>query len=168
MRGKTVSLCPLERRHLENTRAWANDPELMRFLDRAHSVTPDQHQAWFENLQNHDDRAYFAIEANADSQHIGNIWLWDIKLRHHKAEVRIVIGDRGHQDRGAGTEAISLLSEYAFANLNLHKVYAFVLGINPRARRAFEKAGFVLEATLRDDRWVDDQPTDVYLLGKLR
>jgi len=168
MRGKIVSLRPLERIHLENTRTWANDRELMRVLDRAQPVSADEHQAWFEELKNYNDRVYFAIETIVDVRHVGNIWLWNITPRHRKAELRIVIGDRAHQERGAGTEAISLLCDYAFASLGLHKVYAYVLAINPRARRAFEKAGFVVEGTLRDDRWVDDKPTDVYLLGKLR
>jgi RimJ/RimL family protein N-acetyltransferase len=57
---------------------------------------------------------------------------------------------------------------YAFERLNLHRVYAYVLAINPRARRAFEKAGFALEGTLREDRWAGDAYTDVYLLGRLK
>lgn len=66
-----------------------------------------------------------------------------------------------------GTEAISLLCAYAFERLNLHKVYAHVLAINPRARRAFEKAGFALEGTFREDRWTGEGYTDVYFLGRL-
>jgi len=69
--------------------------------------------------------------------------------------------------KGAGTEAISRLCDYAFERLNLHKVYAYVLAINPRARRSFEKAGFVVEGTLREDRWTGESFTDVYLLAKL-
>jgi RimJ/RimL family protein N-acetyltransferase len=67
-----------------------------------------------------------------------------------------------------GTEAISLACQYGYGALDLHKVYAYVLGINLRARHAFEKAGFELEGTLREDRRVDDAYTDVFLLGKLR
>ena len=167
MRGETVSLCPLERRHLESTRAWANDPELMRLMDRTRPVSDLEHEQWFEHLRKQDDRAFFAIETIVAARHVGNIWLWNIERRHRKAELRIVIGDAAHQDRGIGTESISLLCQYAFSSLNLHKVYAYVLAINPRALRAFEKAGFILEGTLREDRRVDEGFTDVYLLGKL-
>jgi RimJ/RimL family protein N-acetyltransferase len=75
--------------------------------------------------------------------------------------------DLDHAGKGAGTEAISRLCDYAFDQLNLHKVYAYVLAINPRARRSFEKAGFVLEGTLREDRWTGEEFTDVYLLARL-
>lgn len=167
-RGEKVSLTPLERRHREVTRAWANDPELMRLLNRSEIVSMDQHDRWFASLKKRGDCAYFAVETNEDSRHVGNVWLWNIEPRHRKAELRIVIGDRSQAGRGVGTEAISLLCTHAFSSLNLHKIYAYVLAINPRAVRAFEKAGFVVEGTLREDRWVDQSFSDVYLLGKLK
>lgn len=166
--GEAVTLRPLGREHLEKTRAWANDPDLMRLLGRERAVTEAEHGEWFERVvRGRDDCAYFAVEANEGGAHIGNVWLWDIDARHRRAELRIVIGEPGRTGRGAGTEAISLLCDYAFRRLGLHRVYAYVLAFNPRARRSFEKAGFVLEGTLREDRWAGDGYTDVYLLGKL-
>ena len=163
---QTVCLRPLETRHREKTREWANDPELMRLLNRERRVSQSEHEQWFAGLGNRKDCSYFAIETVAGGNHVGNVWLWNIEPRHRRAELRIVMG-RDHVGKGAGTEAIILLCNFAFEELNLHKVYAYVLAINPRARRAFEKVGFVLEGTLREDRWTGDGFTDVYLLGKL-
>jgi diamine N-acetyltransferase len=165
--GKTISLLPLAARHLERTRAWANDPELMRLLNRTGYVTEAEHQDWFEQLKERTDCVYFAIETSQDHKHIGNIWLWDIDQRHRRAEVRVVIGDHERVGKGLGSEAISLISEFAFNQLKLHKVYAYVLGINPRARAAFEKAGFAVEGVLRQDRWTGDAFADVFFLGKV-
>jgi diamine N-acetyltransferase len=165
--GETVSLKPLERRHLDATRAWANDPELARVLDRASPVSEAEHERWFATLHERSGCVYFAIERNEDGAHIGNVWLWDIDGRHRKAEIRIVVGAPEGQNRGMGTEALELLSTYAFERLHLHKVYAYVLAINPRALRAFEKAGFSVEGILKADRWAGSGYTDVYLLGKL-
>jgi RimJ/RimL family protein N-acetyltransferase len=161
----TVRLRPLERRHLDQTLEWANDPELMRLLNRAQTISRDEHQQWFAEIQKREDCCYFAIET-LDGRHLGNVWLWNIDLRHRRAELRIVM-DLAYAGKGAGTEAISRLCDYAFERLNLHKVYAYVLAINPRARRSFEKAGFMLEGTLREDRLTGEIFTDVYLLGKL-
>lgn len=161
----TVRLTPLERRHLDKTLEWANDPELMRLLNRAHTVSREEHEQWFEALQKREDCCYFAIE-NVDDAHLGNVWLWDIDQRHRRAELRIVMG-LDSAGKGVGTEAISRLCDYAFERLNLHKVYAYVLAINPRARRSFEKASFELEGTLKEDRWTGESFTDVYLLARL-
>src|SRR5260370_30285091 len=166
--GETISLRPLELRHLEKSREWANYPGLMRLLNLAQPISNSEHERWFTSRDERKDCVYFAIETNARSIHVGNIWLWNIEQRHRRAELRIVIGNDAYIGRGAGTEAITRLCDHAFEELNLHKVYAHVLAINPRARRAFEKAGFVLEGTLREDRWTGESYTDVYLLGKLR
>jgi UDP-4-amino-4,6-dideoxy-N-acetyl-beta-L-altrosamine N-acetyltransferase len=165
--GQTISLRPLERRHLDLTRAWANDPELARFMDRASLVSEEEHERWFAALQHQADHAYFAIETNDNARHVGNVWLWNIDRRHFKAELRIVIGEPDSLGRGLGTEAISLMCSYGFEHFKLHRVYAYVLAINPRARRAFEKAGFVVEGKLKEDRRVSGGYTDVFLMGKL-
>ncbi len=167
MPSRSLTLCPLDRRHLEQTRVWANDPELMRLLDRARPIAEIEHEQWFAHLHERLDAVYFAVELSVNSQHIGNVWLWAIDNRHRRAELRITIGEADSQGKGLGTEAINLACAYAFERLNLHKVYAYVLEINPRARRAFEKAGFALEGTLKADRWIGDRYADVYLLGRL-
>jgi RimJ/RimL family protein N-acetyltransferase len=66
-----------------------------------------------------------------------------------------------------GAEAIDELCHYAFERLGLHRVYAYVLSTNPAARRAFERAGFVLEGTLRDDRRAEGRFIDTYLLARV-
>ena len=166
LRGTNVCLCPLDRRHAEGARAWANDVELARLLDRARPVSDAEHEKWTAGLHGRDDCVYFAIET-AEGRHVGNVWLWGIDPRHRKAEVRIVIGEPQALGRGMGSEAIRLLADYARDRLNLRRLYAYVLSTNPRARRAFEKAGFELEGTLRQDRWVGDGYADVWIVSRV-
>lgn len=163
-----VRLVPLDRPHLARTREWANDPQLMRLMDRQTPVSEAEHDAWFASVVPGDDCAYFAIETVDEGAHVGNAWLWAIDRHHRKAELRVVIGDAAARGRGMGTEAIDRLCRHGFDTLGLHRIYAYVLSINPAARHAFERAGFALEGTLRDDRWAGDQFVDTYLLARLR
>ena len=165
LHGNNMILCPFDRRHADQTRAWVNDLELARLLDRARPVSDADHERWFATINGRDDCVFFAIESGG--QHAGNVWLWGIDPRHRKAEVRILIGTSQHQGKGLGSEAILLLAKFAYERLNLHRLYAYVLGTNSRARRAFEKAGFELEGVLRQDRWVGDQFADVCFLGTM-
>jgi len=139
----------------------------MRLLGRRQPVTEREHERWFDSLASSSDRLYMAIEDVVTGEHIGNVWLWAIDEMDRKAELRIVVGAAGRAGRGAGTEAIRLFSEYAFGPVGLRRVYAYVLGFNQRARRAFEKAGFALEGVLKEDRVTAEGPVDVYLLGRL-
>jgi RimJ/RimL family protein N-acetyltransferase len=165
--AERLRLVTLDRPHLARTREWANDPELMRLMDRKQPVTPVEHEAWFASLARRSDCAYFAIETLDAGAHIGNVWLWDIDRRNRKAELRVVVGDTGARGRGLGSEAIDRLCRYGFDQVGLHRIYAYVLGINPAGRRAFERAGFTIEGTLRDDRWAVDRFIDSYLLARV-
>lgn len=162
-----VALVPLARAHLERTRAWANDPELMRLMDRAAVVSEQEHERWFESLGGRRDCAYFAVETIEGGTHVGNAWLWAIDTRHRKAELRIVIGEERARGQGIGSEVIDLLCRTAFSRFHLHRIYAYVIRNNPAARRAFERAGFVVEGTLREDRWTSEGFTDAYLLARV-
>jgi len=163
--GHSLRLVPLDRRHLDATRRWANDAELMRLMDRAQPVSEPEHEAWFLALRERRDCMYFAVESIDGLQHLGNIWLWNIDTRHRRAEVRIVI-DLISGNRGLGRESIDLLARFAFESLHLHKLFAYVLSINPRARKAFERAGFEVEGLLKEDRWTAEGFVDVWLLGR--
>ena len=163
--GRLLRLVPLDRQHLEATRRWANDPDLMRLMDRDQPVSVSEHATWFQTVQERRDCAYFAIESVDGARHFGNVWLWNIDTRHKRAEVRIVI-DLSSASRGFGSESIELMSQFAFERLRLHKLFAYVLSINPRARRAFEKAGFEVEGVLKEDRWTAEGFVDVWLLGR--
>lgn len=162
----SIALRPLAHSHLDLTRAWANEPELMRLMDRGSFVGEDEHVAWFAALPNQSDRRYYAIELGDERCHVGNVWLWQIDERHAKAEVRIVVGKTAAQGAGLGTRALEAVTEIAFHELGLTRLYAYTLGFNPRARRAFEKAGFVVEGVLKNDRRTASGFCDVYLLGR--
>ena len=159
-----VTLCPFERKHLAATLAWANHPELARLLDRTRTIAADEHERWFASLASRADTRYFAIETGG--RHVGNVWLADIDERHRKAEVRIVIG-LDAVGRGCGSQALQLIADHALGALGLRRLYAYVLAFNPRAKRAFEKAGFELEGTLRQDRLAGGTPVDVFVLGRV-
>lgn len=168
IRGHHVSLVPLDRVHKERTRAWANDPEIARLMDRARPVSEAEHDAFFDAIAQRDDCVFFGIQLADGGAHVGNVWLWGIDPRHRKAELRVVVGEAAARGRGAGTEAIDLLCRYGFDRLNLHRIYAYVLSTNPAGKRAFEAAGFVAEGVLREDRWADGRFVDTHLLARLR
>ncbi len=157
----------LDRRHLEQTRIWANDPEIMRLMDRVKPVSAAEHEAWFASLADRDDCLYFAIETTDAQLHVGNVWLFAIERRHRKAELRVVIGEPGARGKGYGSEAIDQLCEHAFAGLGLHRLYAYVLVINPRgaaerssgpglrSRAGFEMIDGVMEGSSTRTFWLE-------------
>ena len=107
-----LTLCPFEQRHADQTRAWVNDWELARLLDRARPVSEADHQRWYADICGRDDCVFFAIESEPERRHAGNVWLWNIDARHRKAEVRILIGPDAFHGKGLGSAALTLLADF--------------------------------------------------------
>lgn len=165
--GKFIRLRALERRDLKQSRTWVNDSEIASLVDRVLPVTEYDHKKWFQAIKSDKNIVFFAIESLPKRTYIGNIWLWNIDWRHRKAELRIIIGEKKAQGKGYGTEAIKVITSIAFHKLNLHKVYARVLSFNKRAKKAFTKAGFFVEATLKEDAFINGHYHDVYLMARI-
>jgi RimJ/RimL family protein N-acetyltransferase len=167
-RGEVVRLRAFRPEDVEAYRTWVNDPEIAWLIDRAGPVTRAEHEAWYAGLLSSPVAAPFAVDRLSDGRFIGLAWLYDIHPRHRRAEVRIVIGDRSAWGGGHGTDALRVLTRIAFGPLALEKLWADVLATNPRAVRAFERAGFEREGLLRGDRVQGADRVDVIRLGLLR
>ena len=86
-------------------------------------------------------------------------------LPSRSATFGILIGDPAYLDRGYGTEASTLLLDYAFAVLGYHKINLDVFEYNARAQAMYEKLGFVLEGRRRENHWSRGRFWDEILMG---
>ncbi|MCX8083991.1 MAG: GNAT family N-acetyltransferase [Calditerrivibrio sp.] len=166
-KGDKIILRPFEKRDIEIYRQWVNDGEIASLVDRVLPVTEIEHERWYDSIQQNQNIVVFAIEEKTTNKYIGNVWLYNVDYRHRKAEVRILIGDSEGKNKGFGTEALKMISLFAFNKMNLHKLYAYVLASNIRAKKSFEKAGFVEEGILKKDRFVNGHYEDVFLMAKI-
>lgn len=163
---KDIELRAFNKEDAEKYLEWANDPQIASPVDRVLPVSKYEHGTWYEDLMNNKNAVVFAIVAKPNN-YIGNVWLWDIDWRHRKAEVRILIGDKKYHNKGLGTQSIEAVTDFAFSKLGLHKMYAYILGNNNVASKAFLRAGFRLEGTLKKDRFMEGQFVDTFLVAKI-
>jgi len=112
-------------------------------------------------------RYLFAVRTLADDKHIGFFVLIANHV-HGEAWVGIGIGEREFWGKGYGTDMMQLCLQYAFTELNMHRVSLGVHDYNPRALRAYEKAGFQMEGYTRMDILREDKRTGGFWMGILR
>ena len=86
-------------------------------------------------------------------------------LPSRSATFGIIIGDPAYLDRGYGTEASTLLLDYAFAVLGYHKINLDLFEYNARALAMYEKLGFVVEGRRRENHWSRGRFWDDILMG---
>jgi RimJ/RimL family protein N-acetyltransferase len=73
-------------------------------------------------------------------------------MRADRAELGISIHDKTQWSKGLGTDAVRLVVDYAFEELDLNRVELTTDEENARAIRCYEKVGFVREGLLRQHR----------------
>ncbi|MFJ8577472.1 GNAT family N-acetyltransferase [Micromonospora sp. NPDC093277] len=116
-------------------------------------------RAWYGTRNSQADRLDLAVVDKATGTCVGEVVLNEWDSHHRNCNFRTLIGPAG-RDRGLGTEAVRLIVGYGFEQLGLHRISLEVFAFNPRARRVYEKVGFVAEGTLRQvlhdgEQWVD-------------
>lgn len=90
-----------------------------------------------------DDRVVRVVVERSSDRVVGEAVLLDHGRANRSCGFRIWIS--GARDRGLGTAATRLAVGHAFDGVGLHRVQLEVYAFNPRARRVYEKVGFVLE-----------------------
>ena len=163
-----IQLRPLEEEDLERTRAWVNDPEVARLVNRVTPVTGPQHRDWYQRVVTDAREVIFAVQVVADGTHIGNCGLKQIDPRVRKGELWIYLGDRAYWGQGYGTEACRALCRFGFERLNLHRIHLYVAEYNRPAVRLYERLGFRTEGKLRDDIFQDGRYHHSIVIGLLR
>lgn len=101
----------------------------------------------------------WAIHDRASGNLIGTTAITQIDFDKSSCLFRIVIGEKQAWGHGFGTEATRLVVAEVFESLGLNRVKLEVFDHNPRARRSYEKVGFV--ETGRTVEWAGSTRLDV-------
>lgn len=137
------------------------DPEVVRFtFEPTTELTREGLRSWYGVRTADPDRLDLAVTDRATGELVGEVVLYDGDPSARSCTFRTLIGPAG-RDRGLGSEATRLIVGYGFDQVGLHRVQLEVYAHNHRARRVYEKVGFVVEgvrreAAWRDGAWVDD------------
>jgi RimJ/RimL family protein N-acetyltransferase len=138
-----------------------NDPEVVRFtFEPATELTLDKLRSWYGVRTADPDRLDLAVTDRETGELVGEVVLYEWDPAARGCTFRTLVGPRG-RGRGLGSEATRLIVGHAFEQVGLHRVQLEVYADNPRARRVYEKAGFVVEgvrreAARRGGAWVDE------------
>ena len=99
---------------------------------------------------------------------IGQVNYNKIDLQNKKVEVDIIIGSEEDMSKGYGSDSLRTLMKYLFEKLGVNKIWIEARGNNPRAIKAYEKAGFKKEGLLRGENYFEGKFVDCVRFGILR
>ena len=172
-RGELVRLGAMDAEEIGKAFArWGRDSEFRRLLDSGVSQVTSSRgaQKWLEKeLEEQSvNQHWFSIRKLDDDRLLGDVDLYVYNWPGRDAFVGLGIGEREFWGKGLGTDVMRVILRYAFVEVNLRRVTLNVFEYNPRAIRAYEKAGFRHEGRMRKVLNKEGKRWDILYMGILR
>jgi RimJ/RimL family protein N-acetyltransferase len=173
--GEHICLGPIDHeKDPEVESRWTHDASYTRLisLDPALPASPAQIKKRYEAIEKDQDEGknlfYFALRMRSDDRLIGFARLYWIEWSNSAGFVQLGIGDPNDRGQGYGSEALRLLLQYAFDELNLYRLTALIPEYNTVALHVFSKSGFVEEVRRRQSVNRDGKRWDLIHMGILQ
>jgi RimJ/RimL family protein N-acetyltransferase len=168
--GEKVRLTALKPEDVPLITEWYHHSDLPRLYDAtpAYPRTKARWERWLEDETNARDVFVFGIRPLNSDELLGVTDINGILWTHGVGWLGIAIGDPANQGKGYGYDAMRLMLDFAFQELNLHRLQLTVFSYNRRASALYEKLGFQREGIYREFLHRDGQRYDMLLYGMLR
>jgi RimJ/RimL family protein N-acetyltransferase len=143
LEGRKIYLRPfLEKDISTEYLRWINNHKISSHLEvsRFPSSLIDM-KNFFKSQKELKKTIFFSICLKKNRKHIGNCSLSNIDWINRRAQYGRLIGDQGNDSKGAGTETLKILQNYAFNKLNLNTIWTGVSEANKYSIKSNIKAG---------------------------
>ncbi|MDB5049667.1 MAG: acetyltransferase, family [Fibrobacteres bacterium] len=166
LRGPKVHLRLLEEFDLPLLVKWRNDPRNWQQFFNRFPLSQINQRSWFQSLLDNPARKFFMV-CLAKGKAVGTFSFDQIDPINLSLEVgNVLIGEHTH--KGLASEALELLVNFAFVQLNMHRLYLEVWAGNLPAIGLYRKFGFELEGVARQARYSDGKFRDIAHMGLLK
>jgi RimJ/RimL family protein N-acetyltransferase len=141
----------------------------VRFIEQSHRSFKSRKGFIFGiDIRESDDYNKLSTSTSSSSSlFVGIISLENIDKTNRNAEVGYWIG-KEYWDMGIATESLTLLINYAFNVLDMHKVYASVFAENIASIRVLEKCSLTKEGELYEHRYKNGKFHNILLYGMIK
>lgn len=152
---------------IESLLVLANNKQVSRFLVYTfpYPYTRADAEWWLSTGVKAEGTVTKAIEYNGDF--VGSVGLTlQVGWRDHLAEIGYWLG-APYWGKGIATQVAQQMTDYAFSDLKLQKLYAPILAPNKASMRVVEKCGYELEGVLKREVLKDGQYYDIHHYAKV-
>lgn len=144
-RGEHVDIGPIHKDALPLLQRWWNDPDVtLPLAGHVFPSTMKDQEEWYDKwaVRGDGSTVHFLIYDVCSDTPIGVVNLFSINYRNQTAWAGIYIGEKQCRGLGYGTEALRLVTAYAFGPCGLNNVTVAVHADNIGSLRMAEKVGY--------------------------
>lgn len=166
--GKKVYLRGLKESDLESIQSWLCDSDVTSLLFQGEKpLNLDIMKEDFRRKIRGNNEIDFAIVIKTDNVYVGWAGIYEINWVSRNGELRFFIGNKKYWKKGLATESTSLLVDYAFNKLNLHRVHGGANIENHGSVNIFKKLGFSEEGVSKEGHFRNGKYYDLIRFGLL-
>ena len=148
--GKNIYFSPLNENDYELYTKWLNDENVSRGINQVHNIITEAYEKNWISKAYEKNRYQFVVVDIKSNKPIGIYGLElknAISKRYHFVGF---IGEETYRGKGLGTEALKLLTKFAFEILNAHTMYSTIYEFNEASIKSAIKAGFKKSGAFRE------------------
>lgn len=156
---------PIYDDELEIMLEWRNTPEIRNNMYTTNIISLENHLKWYQNIKNNPNMNYF-MYVDAQNNPSGIIAFTDIDFKNNHAFWAFYANPIAQKGTGSKMEFLAL--DYAFNQLNLHKLNCEVLSHNHTVIKLHKKFGFIEEGIFRQQHIHENKYINIHRLGILK
>ena len=153
---------------------WTHNSKYLHSLgtEIARPLSPAQIKKRYEAIEKEMDERKnlfsFTIRSQEDDHLLGFARLFWIEWTNGTGGIQIALGNSAERDQPYAREALQLVLQYAFQELNLHRLSAFAMEDDPAGLELLQSVGFIEEVRRRQAIQRSGHICDLLLMGLLR
>lgn len=161
-----IRLEPLTMNHLPHVMTWANDPEVMGyFASHQEPITEEEERKYLAKILDSPMDRVWSIFHSETGEYLGQCSINAIYWPARNGRIFMALCRAAH-GKGYASSILKALQDKAW-EMGLHKLWLIVREENEKARKKYERAGFLIEGVLRDEYYVKGRYYNMVRMGCL-
>ena len=173
--GKDIRFGPIDfEKDPEVESKWTHDASFLRLYESeparpmSAAIVKKRYEKLEKDMEDDKDFYHFMIRAREDDRLIGKAMIHRIEWANGNCTIRLGIGAPDDRRKGFGAQAAQMLLRFAFSELNMFRVTAYIPEYNEGGLALAKKFGFVEEVRRRKSLERDARRWDLLVRGLLK
>ena len=167
LQSERILLRPILKDDLPVLLRFFNDPEIRPLIGEVFPTSEAEIESHYSSCQKSENRIFFIVEDRDTNEIIGEAGLLRIFYPWHTSDLSIVIYNKAYWNKGIGSEIASLLMDFAYNQLGLHRLSIGVVSSNTQALSFWKKVGFIEEGKQIDGYYCNGKYSDFIMMYQL-
>ena len=142
LEGERIILRSLKKDDLDILFELSTDKEVCDLIGEVYPITEGEMDDYYNRLQKTDNRISFVVIDREKNNIIGETGLLRIFPPWRTADLSMIIWEREYWGKGYGKEIAKLIMDYAFNDVNIHRLSIGVVGFNENSIKFWKSVGF--------------------------